>query len=408
MWFQKSFSKTQTATETKIDNNQILVDHLEGISYRDLESRHPLKKNKLCKTVNEKLAGLKNNFEITKFFLNQLSYTGNLIVDGKFVPVKEVVDVSAVVEKIIGKIPRSKKRQKVIRGKVLIWGADYWTHDIPHFEFGNSESEFIFSQYFKKLKEINYPLKSLTVDDKKEIVSAVKTYYPKVIIQLCIRHYLAKINKELSIGNVKRKIRALENRIDKLFPEKDSDRIPATCKLSIRQIVKLYNELSDLEHQYELLLDFQYIIVSIICASNYQTALYRIESLEKYFWPRRFEMREQFPTEQIKLIKKLFTDFFEHKEYLLNYLKYPHLNIPSTTNLMEGNNSQIENRLNSIKGFESEQTANNYVNAWIVKRRFKKFTDCKKHFKKLNGKTPLECAGADISKIDNWINWSSK
>jgi len=176
----------------------------------------------------------------------------------------------------------------------------------------------------------------------------------------------------------------------------------------IRQIVKLSNEISELEYKYELLLDFQDIVASIIYASSYQTALYRIESLEKYFWPRRFEMRKQFSTEQIKIVKKLFTNFNEHKKYLLNYLKYPNLNIPSTTNLMEGYNSQLELRLNSIKGFESEQTAKNYINAWIIKRRFKKFTDCKKYFKKLNGKTPLECAGADISNIDNWMNWSRK
>lgn len=253
---------------------------------------------------------------------------------------------------------------------------------------------------------IDYPLISLTVDDKKEIIRAVKRYFPKVVIQLCIRHYLQKVSREIGIGHIKRKIKSLEKRIDKLFTY-DDDYIPSTQNWSIKQISKLNNEITELERKYELLIDFQNIVASIVCASDYNTALYRTESLEKYFWPRRFDMREQFPNEQIKTIKKLFTDFKKQKEYLLNYLKYPHLNIPYTTNLIEGYNSQLELRLNSIKGFESDQTAENYINAWIIKRRFSKFTDCRKHFKKLNGKTPLECAGADISNI-RWIEWSRK
>ena len=116
-------------------------------------------------------------------------------------------------------------------------------------------------------------------------------------------------------------------------------------------------------------------------------------------------MRDKFPDEQIQKVKTLLSNFLENKEYLLNYLKYPHLNIPSTTNLIEGFNSQFELRLNSIKGFEMSETADNYINAWLLKRRFTKYTDCRGKFKKFNGKTPLECAGADISDIQFWVDF---
>ena len=157
----------------------------------------------------------------------------------------------------------------------------------------------------------------------------------------------------------------------------------------------------ELESRYELLFDFQSIIVNIVTAPDYDTALERIESLEKYFWPKRQKMN--FPKEQIRLVRKLLTDFRDNQEYLLNYLKYPHLNIPSTTNLLEGFNSQLELRLSSIRGFEIVDNAENYMNAWIVRRRFTKFTDCRGKFKKLNGKSPLECAGVDISKSKNLL-----
>ena len=173
----------------------------------------------------------------------------------------------------------------------------------------------------------------------------------------------------------------------------------------LRNFWTVCNEIAELEFKYELLIDFQIAISSIINAKNLKIAKYRILSLEKYFWPKRWKMRKQFPIEHINKVKKLISDFKSNKKYLLNYLKYPHLNIPSTTNIAEGLNSQLESRISSVKGFESSNTADNYINTWLLKRRFTKFTDCRGKFKKFNGKTPLECAGADISDIQFWVDF---
>ena len=335
-----------------------------------------------------------NNLELTKICSDQLNYSGNLVVDGKYVPVKELIEINPL--ESAGKIPKSKKRQKVKRGKVLFWGADYSSHDLPHFEFGDSENGFVFNDYFQTLKTNNYPLKSLTTDDKGEAIRAAQRYYPDCVIQLCIKHYLAKLNRMLVTQSIVVKLRVKERKIEKLFTDPNSEYIPVSRHYSLKQIVKLTNEMADLEFRYELLLSFQSIIVDIITAKDYETALIKIESLNKYFWPKRQKMN--FPKAQIRLVKKLLANFHDNQEYLLNYLKYPHLNIPATTNLLEGFNSQLELRLSSIRGFETVETANNYINAWIIKRRLTKFTDCRNSFKKLNGKCPLECASADISK----------
>lgn len=367
--------------------------------------RKEISKSKLCKTINDAIANLKKNIQITKQFSDQLKYCGNLVLDGKYIPVKE----AEIKEKNIqGKIPRSWKRRRVRKGKVLIWGVDYTSHDIPHYEFDISENSFVFEEYFKNLKEINYDLKSLTIDDKREIIWITNKYYPNCIIQLCIKHYMAKINRILCVDLIRIRIISLENKIETLFVDKDSEYIPTTRPWSIKRAAQWSNEIAELEFKYELLIDFQNIIKSILHSEKYNSALYKIKSLEEYFWPRCFNMREQYPKEQIEKVKKLFTDFKEHQEYLINYLKYPHLNIPNTTNLIEGYNSQLETRLSSIKGFETIKTAENYINAWIIKRRFTKFTDCKKQFKKLNKKTPLGCAGVDISHVQNWVEFSQK
>lgn len=378
---------------------------MDGISYRKLETRHNIGRTKLCKLTNDQISKFKNNFEITKRFLKQLKYSGNLVVDGKCIQVKEAV---TRLYPIIGKIPKSKKHYGSRGNRVITWGIDYWKHDIPHFEFGESENSFVFDNYFRKLKSIGYPLISLTIDDRQEIARAAKRHYKDCIIQLCIRHYFTKISRKLSVGNIKMKIESKQKKIDNLFASKDSDYIPITRPRQIKLACQLTNEIGILEFRYELLLDFQNIIQSILWADDYEIAKRRVDLLTKYFWPRRFKMRDQHDKEHIKTVKKLINDFKEHQEYLLNYLKYPRLDIPHTTNMIEGLNSQLETRINSIKGFELDKTAENYINAWILQRRFSRYTDCKKSFKKLNGKTPLECAGADTSNIRNWVSWCQK
>lgn len=221
------------------------------MSYRQIERRTGVPKKKLCRIVNSQISGLPNNFSITKSLIKKLDYSGNHVVDGKYIPVKEIV-----LDDETGKIPRSKKRRKVVRGKVLIWGADYSSHDIPNFELGNSENCFVFDNYFRRLKEVNYKMLSLTLDDKKEIARAAKRHYPECVMQLCTKHYIAKINRVLKIANIKIKIRSKEKQLDKLFASDDSDYIPTSRFYSMRQAIKLINEIAELEFKYELLLDF--------------------------------------------------------------------------------------------------------------------------------------------------------
>lgn len=371
-----------------------------------LEDEYQINKKKLNQLINNNLDSLINNLEISKHFRKELNYEGNLVVDGKYIPVKE--DVAIDLKDTTGIKPKSKKRRKVLRGKVLIWGCDYFSHDIMHYEFGDYESMFKYNQYFKTLKEINYPLKTITIDDKREIQRACLNNFPNCIVQLCIYHYFQKLNRELKIALVKKRIKAIENRIEKLYRVNSVNNkgyIPYSRKKSIKDVSRLNNKLLELNSKYELLIDFESIIKSIILASNYQEANDKYNYLIKIFWPSKLSMREEFDERQIKLVRKLITDFKRNKEFLINYLKHPQLNIPRTTNLVEGLNSQLEIRLNSIKGFESIKTANNFLNAWIIKRRFTKFTDCKDQFKKLNKKTPLECAGADIRSVKSWLEY---
>ncbi|MBI3273578.1 MAG: hypothetical protein HYZ69_00370 [Candidatus Colwellbacteria bacterium] len=393
---QKYFSRSLTIRK-KTSAEHVVTDHLEGLSYRRLAERRGAPKKKLCSLVNDFVDTFQDNYQVTEYFKESLRYSGNHVLDGKYIPVKEVV----VERGKPGKIPRSRKRRKVLRGKVLAWGADYDSHDIPHCEFGRSENLALFNAYFARLKKLGYPLKSLTIDDQGDMIVACLKYWPDAVIQLCHRHYLAKVNRLLLVKNILVKIKAREKKLDKVLGQFTDEVLPVGRVYSRSLAVQFANEISELEFTYELLLDFYAALQSILSSTDYQTVLERITSMEIYFLPKRFKMN--FSKVQLRLVKKVWLDFKEQEHYLFNHLKFPDLRIPHTTNLMEGYNSQLESRLGSIRGFELSDTAKNYLNAWIIKRRFTKFTDCKIPFKHLNGKTPLECAGADISKITNWM-----
>lgn len=400
------FEKDLNKKSKRAIDLELLSDHLNKTSFRELSQVYNLSKNKICRIVTEKLKSLPANYELTKKLWPQLKYCGRLVVDGKYIPIKERTSLNLPPELSSwkgkrNKIPRSAKRQNIRHGKTLIWGCDYSSHDILHQELGDGENSFVIRDYFKKIKEFQYPLISLTVDDKEEIFRMAKLYYPEAIIQLCTIHYARKIARELGTKAVKIKILSLEKKLDKLF-NLDSSCIPLSRPWSLKTATTLINKIMELKFKYELILDLEKMILAIILAKNYKTAISEIEYLLKTFWLKEFRvLKDQFDNNQVKKAGKLISDFKKKKDYLISYLKYPHLHIPSTNNMIEGLNSQLELRLASIRGFEIIENAKNYLNAWIIKRRISPFTDCKGQFKKLNGKSPLECAGVDSSFIQS-------
>ncbi|OGC50591.1 hypothetical protein A2716_05310 [candidate division WWE3 bacterium RIFCSPHIGHO2_01_FULL_40_23] len=88
------------------------------------------------------------------------------------------------------------------------------------------------------------------------------------------------------------------------------------------------------------------------------------------------------------LCLRVLLDIERRKPNLLAYLKVK--DTPTTNNLIECFNSHIEGRLKTIKGFESFEHADLWLNGYFLRRRLRKFTDCTGRFKHLNGRCSLE------------------
>lgn len=210
----------------------------------------------------------------------------------------------------------------------VIYGVDYLSHDIPHYRLALSENYQVCQKFFASLKLLNYPMQAVVCDDNRNIYEACKYVFPRSIIQLCLTHFLEHIRVE-------------------------------------------YDSRKQLVHQ-PFVSDIEYL-----------------------FSTKR--AREDFNSRARKLVIK----YKDHQDYvntlmnialrkdkLLAYLICQ--GVPQSNNLIECLNSHLQGRPETIKGFESFEHANLWLNAYFLRRRTKKFTDCEGKFKKLNGKTPLE------------------
>lgn len=216
----------------------------------------------------------------------------------------------------------------------MIWGFDYDSHDCPHAMLVPSENYVACKKYFSDLKSFGYNLKYLVCDDNEATKQAAMDVFPEVVIQTCLKHYLANIKFDLGINSFNIK-----------------SNIYTPFYRNIHRLV-FSKRLCEIEISWE---------VSKLIQSN----KYNVNSKE-YFW---------------------LTNIMTRIKELTNYHMFE--DCPNTTNLIEGFNGHLKDRTDNIRGFKSFHSAKKWLNAYVVKRRLTKFKSCGKNFKHLNGKTPI-------------------
>lgn len=206
----------------------------------------------------------------------------------------------------------------------FIYGIDFLSHDLPVGILVPSENYQAFLKFFRLLKTINYPLRVVVCDDVLAIKSALARYYPQAKIQLCHNHFFENLRNYLNI-RTDETYRSFFYDLQGAFSTKLN---PHERKAQLAHIA--YNSRR---------LDMLLAIMS---------------NIEKRY-------QELFNFQNIK-------------------------DCPNTNNIIEAYNSHLNGRLKTIKGFDSFRSANRWLNAWMIRRRTKNFTDCDVPFKHLNGK----------------------
>lgn len=372
--------KKSCITHKQEKNNELLTCHLNRNSYRILGNIKKISRNTAYAVVNRTMKELIHSNELT-LLLQPQNYSGIILVDGKYFPVK-------------GRL----------RGCVVIPFIDYLTHDIPIHIFAHTENTVDVREGFEKLKAIGYQLKVVVCDESMgEIATVAKEVFPEVIIQTCLTHYMKNIDREFKVKEAKRRIQSLKKELRYMG---ESVLVPSHVH-DIEKAKRLTNEIANLEFEYGYLIEVQSIFQHIFWGVHTE------EELDKAEYDLNYAISKMnlktYP--YAERIRRRYLDYYEKREQILAFLKFPEMDIPKTTNLIEGfNSTTLEARLSTIRGFEKEENAESYLNALILKRRFQKFTDCKKKFKHLNGKSPLQISkplndfGFDFNSND-WINF---
>lgn len=363
-----------------------------------MEDDEGVSKNTACTLVNQATEELVSSNELTSV-LKPKNYCGILLIDGKYVPVKETG-----AKKTSGFVPRSAKRRgKTKKGLVVIACIDYLTHDIPIYDVCLSENSFDMKEIFLKLRAIGYPLKVVVCDETMgQIAEVAREIFPNVIIQICLTHYSKSIERTFVAAAMKRTYRSLQKQLNFL----GESFFISTHHFDREKALRLSNQMADLEFQYGYLWEVQELFRDLFWGVR--------DEKELAAWEDNFNIRislmdlKKYPYR--KRIEDRYRDYYEKREWITSSILHPELDIPRTTNLIEGwNSTTMELRISSIRGFKKEKNARNYINAIILKYRFHKFKDCKRKFKHLNGKSPLEVARPNFSGFDSenpdWISF---
>lgn len=306
-YFCKSCTKYFSINTHWVNRREILSDHLDGFSFRTLARKYGMSPMKAWRICQEELRSLPNNNQFTHTYCARFSKI--FLFDGKYFPIASQS-----------------------RNWVLLWGIDYFRHDIPVFTIAPAETYQTWGRYFAHLRILNLHPKLLVCDDHVGLKLAARSCFPSSRIQTCYNHFKENIRRDL-------RIRSEEGTRYRDFME----RIESVLSSSVKLSEDTFN--------------------------HWMFTLYR-------------------DYHQDPLCLAILTNIERYKPELFGYRGIPHA--PLTTNLMEGLNSHLEARLQKLRSFQDIGHARLWMNGYILKRRYTKFTDCRGKFRYLKGKTGVQ------------------
>jgi transposase-like protein len=213
-------------------------------------------------------------------------------------------------------------------GLAFLWGVDFERHDFPFALLAPSESYHAWATYLTHFRLIGHHPDFLVCDDNSNIKTAARFLFPEVTVQTCYNHFKEGVRRELKVRS-DQTYRPFSKSVDHLLSKKRS-----TTDFN-KQLYGIYK-------------DYR----------NDPIALNIVMSIER------------------------------RKDEFLAFQGF--LKCPVTTNMIESFNKPLEERLKHINSFASFSHAKLWLNAYVLKRRYTKLTDCRGRFKFLNGKRPLE------------------
>lgn len=238
---------------------------------------------------------------------------------------------------------------------VLLICFDPVTFDIVSYYISEKET---FESYEKLIQSTLTKLKDIKVqglygDGDRGLIKALKLYFPRIPIQVCVVH------KEFRLGQLLPFKRAYTGKtLDPAFKHK----------------VRFFKETTE----------------EILYARTKKEAEEQFERLKEYTAKEKDEK-----------LKKAFGSLNYNFKYILTHFDYPEMN--RDNNIIEGFNSIISRKLRLLKGFKKPANIGRYIKLVLLDYRFHEFIESR--FVRRRNKTPLELSGVILPKYYNFIKF---
>jgi len=270
------------------------------LSFGKLSHKYNLSKTRVWNICHEELQKLPNNNQFSFSYCSR--YSAIFAFDGKYLNVKGFA-----------------------YKPVLLWGLDYFRHDIPVFDLNTAENYHSWARFFSFFRLLNHRPQLIVCDDNYNLKLAARNLFPSIKIQTCVNHYKENIRRQLQTRS-NPFYRQFSKSIDKILSQKLSQEV------FNKQLLLLY---------------------------------------QKYG-------RDQ-------VAQQVLLNIHKNQAELLAYRGIHQA--PLTSNIIESFNSHLQSRLFSLKSFNSLKHAKLWLNGYVLKRRMTKFTGCNSKFRYLNDKT---------------------
>ena len=199
-------------------------------------------------------------------------------------------------------------------------------------------------------------IKGIYADGDKGLMKSLKTHFPLVPFQLCVVH------KEMRMGQI--------------VPVK-------SVNISKRMDKKTKKEI----------LEFQEKFRAVIYAEDKQESLLALKELKIYV-----------DTSSQERFKKAFRSLRTNFKYSLTHFDHPEM--MRDNNLIECFNGIIKPRFKLMRSFKKYENMDRYLKLFLLDYRFHTLKESR--FKERRGLSPLQCAGAKLPKIYNFLTFFRK
>lgn len=288
----------------------------------------------------------------------------------------------------------------LVDGKVInIAGEDYIaliamdsSRDLVHQELVWAEDKASVKRFYEEIRDgLRYPIRGVVTDMDEAQIWAVGEVFGDIPHQFCTTHMERLIDKKTGYRGIRRQvIRLIKQLRDLQFRARGNYYTDVLGRRMNEARGKIRARLK--EHKLER--ELRRAARRFIYARSREEGEERLQGI--FFQRGRYSRRN---------LRSLIESLIAYKEGLLKYLDTPGL--PRSTNVMENFIRNLSRRLKTMDGFQTEEGARGFLKLYGLYYRFKSFTDCRKHNKHLNGKSPLNLAGVDTTGLD-WVRYSQR